>query len=184
MDAPSPRRNHSWQFLSSVIILPVSASLYAISLAMNVAEIRTHIQFGSFVHDNNESLKLLSTIKKLYESGDYTLTVIITAFTIVFPIGKFLALGYVLASQNMRRRARVNTWIKNLGQWSMGDVFVVALLVVILRINTSVGQMHVSASPGLYVFTASVLTSMLVSALLAFEPVRRNETARTAPSGD
>lgn len=183
-ESASSRQSHSRQYLGSAVLLPISAMLYAISLTMNVAEIRTHIQFGTFVQDNNESLKLLSTIKRLYESGDYTLTVIITAFTIVFPIGKFLALGYVLASRNVRRRARINTWVKNLGQWSMGDVFVVALLVVILRINSSVGLMHVAALPGLYVFTASVLTSMVVSALLAFEPSRRNETARIAPSGD
>lgn len=183
--SPDTRRTgHSWQFVASAIVLPISAALYAVSLTMHVAEVRTHIQFGTFVHDTNESLKLLSTIQKLYESGDYTLTVIITAFTILFPIGKFLALGYVLASRNVRRRSRINTWVKNLGQWSMGDVFVVALLVVILRINSSVGQMHVAALPGLYVFTASVLTSMLVSAFLAFEPPRRNETERSAPIGD
>jgi len=178
------RRKRSWQFVASAVVLPISAALYAASLAMNVAEVRTHIQLGAFVHDNNESLKLLSTIQRLYESGDYTLTVIITAFTILFPIGKFLALGYVIASRDVRRRARINTWVKNLGQWSMGDVFVVALLVVILRINSSVGQMHVAALPGLYVFTASVLTSMLVSAFLAFEPPRPDDPERRAPTGD
>jgi paraquat-inducible protein A len=178
------RKRHSFHFVISAIVLPISAALYAISLTMHVAEVRTHIQFGAFVQDSSESLKLLTTIETLYESGDYTLTVIITAFTIVFPVGKYLALLFVMASRNVRRRARVNTWIKNLGQWSMGDVFVVALLVVILRINSSVGQMQVAALPGLYVFTASVLTSMLVSALLAFEPSRRNEAERIAPSGD
>ncbi|MCA9730295.1 MAG: paraquat-inducible protein A [Candidatus Eisenbacteria bacterium] len=181
--AETPRKGHSIHYLVSVVVLPISAALYALSLTMHVAEVRTHIQVATFVKDNTELLKLLTTIKKLYETGDYTLTVIITAFTIVFPIGKYLALAYVLSSRNVRRRSRVNTWIKNLGQWSMGDVFVVALLVVILRINSSVGQMHVAPLAGLYVFTASVLTSMLVSALVAFEPPRRNETRRAEPAG-
>ena len=105
------RQGRSWQFMASAIVLPISAALYGASLTMHVAEIRTHIQFGTFVHDNNESLKLLSTIQRLYESGDYTLTVIITAFTILFPIGKFLALGFVLASRKVRRRYRINTLV-------------------------------------------------------------------------
>jgi hypothetical protein len=56
----------------------------------------------------------------------------------------------------------------------MGDVFVVAFLVVYLRINTSVvgtGKLadiavRVDVEPGLYLFAASVLTGMLCSMLL------------------
>jgi uncharacterized paraquat-inducible protein A len=100
------------------------------------------------------------------------LTVAITAFTIVFPVSKYFGLAYVIWGRNDSVRLRSLRWIKNLGQWSMGDVFVVALLVVILRINTLATSLHVEPRPGLYVFAASVITSMVVSVLLAFEEDR------------
>ena len=60
-------------------------------------------------------------------------------------------------------------WVKNLGQWSMGDVFVVALMVVIIRFNGSVAEVAVHPLAGLWVFAASVILSMIASALLGFD---------------
>ena len=111
----------------------------------------------------------MSTIRTLYENGEWILAIAITAFTIVFPISKYFGLSYVLFGPSPRARRESLRWIKNLGQWSMGDVFVVALLVVILRINTASTTMKVVVEPGLYIFAASVLTSMVISVLLAFD---------------
>ena len=95
----------------------------------------------------------------------------IFSFTILFPVGKYLALWLVMFVRDPGR-SRILTGVKNLGQWSMGDVFVVAFLVVMMRINTSVAQLNVDVEPGIYVFAVSVILSMIVSTLLAFEPRR------------
>ena len=168
---------HSTVFKISAAILPASFALYLVSLTMNVALVRTQLKILGVAKTTDEPVKLLSTIETLYESGDLTLAIIITCFTIVFPIGKYLALGWVMLFDREPLRSRIHTGIKNLGQWSMGDVFVVALLVVIVRINNSVAELHVLPQPGLYVFTASVLTSMVVSVLLSYDQ-RREHTQR------
>lgn len=162
----------------SAILLPISAALYALSLTMDVALVKTSFGVMGLMKTTEEPIRLLSTIRTLYERGDWFLVVMITAFTILFPVSKYLALGVVL-TQRDPARSRWLTWIKNLGQWSMGDVFVVALVVVIVRINSGFANVEVGVRPGLYVFAASVLTSMFVSTFLASEPKQKPSEERT-----
>lgn len=177
-------------FKISAAILPISFVLYLASLTMDVVVVRTDMKIFGAARITEDPWKLLSTIRNLYDSGELTLAIIITCFTIVFPIGKYLALGWIMLVDREPLRSRIHTAIKNLGQWSMGDVFVVALLVVIMRINSGPAQIRVVPQPGIYVFTASVLTSMVVSALLAYDqrrteaPARRTATAGMATSPD
>ncbi len=123
-------------------------------------------------------VRLIQTIKDLWATGttgDAFLAAAITAFTIFFPITKYIALSWLLfATPAAATRGRVLTWLKSWGQWSMGDVFVVAFMVVIMKINTSVVSsshladitVRVGVEPGLYFFAASVVTAMICSMLI------------------
>lgn len=126
-------------------------------------------------------LKLLETIRELWRDGDVFLAVCLVLFTIFFPITKYLALLALLAGATQAAvRRRLLSWLKNWGQWSMGDVFVVAFLVVYLRINTSVVStgtlaeiaVRVDVEPGLYFFAASVISGMICSMLLTSAATR------------
>lgn len=153
-------------FYWGAALLPASFALYVVSLTMYVAQVhRTVMVFGVGKTDT-DAFRLLNTIKDLYQDGQVGLAIIIASFTILFPVSKYIALGYVMLARSVRRRDHVLWWVKNLGQWSMGDVFVVALLVVIVRINHSIAQVSVEPLAGLWVFATSVLTSMVASALL------------------
>ena len=165
------RRSSLW--IGSAFLLPGSLLLYLGSLRMDVATSITTISAFGVNQSSEDPYRLLSTIRTLYEEGEWILAIAITAFTLVFPISKYLGLIYVLVGRSKQTRSRTLNWIKNLGQWSMGDVFVVALLVVILRINTAATTLRVRVEPGLFVFAASVLTSMIVSVFLAIDEDRR-----------
>jgi paraquat-inducible protein A len=147
---------------------------------MDVATSVTTITVFGTSQISEEGYRLLTTIRRLYEEGEWILAIAITAFTIVFPVSKYMGLAYVLIGRSPRWRQRCLGWIKNLGQWSMGDVFVVALLVVILRINTAAATLKVRVEPGLFVFAASVLSSMIVSVFLAMDADRRRANGLTA----
>ena len=123
-------------------------------------------------------IKLLRTIRELFtgteeSEPDVFLAVCILLFTIGFPISKYVALGLVMAP-GARDRGRVLDWLKNWGQWSMGDVFVVAFMVTFLKINTTVLstsaladiKVHVTVLNGMYVFGAAIILSMIASMLL------------------
>lgn len=170
-------------FRASVFLLPVSLFLYVLSLTMDVVVVETTIQVFGISKTSTEGVRLLSTIRNLYENGDMALAGIITAFTILFPVSKYLALSYVAARSSNPSRSPITTWIKNLGQWSMGDVYVVATLVVVLRVNTAANLAHLNVvvQPGLYVFAASVITSMIASVLMAVVKERARDRSKVAP---
>lgn len=123
-------------------------------------------------------VRLLQTIKDLWATGtpgDAFLAAAITAFTVFFPITKYIALGWLMFGRTSRAtRDRVLSWLKSWGQWSMGDVFVVAFMVVFMKINTSVVSssnladitVRVGVEPGMYCFAASVVLAMICSMLL------------------
>ena len=154
--------------LVSAVMLPLSLGLYVLSLTMNVAEVHKTLQVFGIGRTDVEAMRLLTTIRDLYREGEVFLAGMITAFTLFFPVSKYLALGYVMWTGHVGRRRAFLTAIKNLGQWSMGDVFVVALLVVTMRLNSGVASVDIVVLPGLWVFAISVLLSMVVSALLGF----------------
>ncbi|MEO6030032.1 MAG: paraquat-inducible protein A [Candidatus Binatia bacterium] len=123
-------------------------------------------------------MKLLQTIRDLWNDHDKFLATCLVMFTIFFPISKYIALiSLLMVAKHSTTQHQVVRWLKNWGQWSMGDVFVVAFLVVYLRINTSVIStskladiaVRVDVEPGMYLFAASVILAMICSMLLTAE---------------
>ena len=125
-----------------------------------------------------QEIKLLETIKDLFlgtetADPDVFLAICILLFTIFFPISKYIALGLIMVP-GKRDKARVLNWLKSWGQWSMGDVFVVAFMVTFLKINSSVisssslaeVKVHVAVLSGMYVFGSAIILSMIASMLL------------------
>lgn len=125
-----------------------------------------------------QEIKLLETIKDLFlgtetADPDVFLAICILLFTIFFPISKYIALGLIMVP-GKRDKARVLNWLKSWGQWSMGDVFVVAFMVTFLKINSSVisssslaeVKVHVTVLSGMYVFGSAIILSMIASMLL------------------
>ncbi len=123
-------------------------------------------------------IKLLATIRDLYQGTktskpDAFLATCILLFTIFFPISKFLALGWILLPAS-RNKVQVLDWLKTWGQWSMGDVFVIAFMVTFMKLNTSVVSaskladiyVHVDVLNGMYVFGTAIILSMIASMLV------------------
>lgn len=120
------------------------------------------------------NIMLFRTIHELFEDGEAFLGLAILMFTIFFPVTKYTALVWILMTRSSAAKRVVLRWLKSWGQWSMGDVFVIAFMVVFMKINTSVisstrlAQIRVKVEvlPGLYLFAASVVLAMIVSMML------------------
>lgn len=100
-------------------------------------------------------------VSSLWEQGQYALAAILFFFSVVFPVVKLLALGVIW---NVRlpeeKRQTLLRWLGALGKWSMLDVFVVAILIVLVKLGP---MAKVEAQVGLYVFCSAILASMLTS---------------------
>lgn len=97
----------------------------------------------------------------LFENGHPILAIILFAFSVVFPNVKLVGLLAVwFVPLEEARRNRILRWVDLLGRWSMLDVFVVAVMIVLTQ---SKSFLDAEARSGLYVFTAAVVLSMVMT---------------------
>jgi paraquat-inducible protein A len=109
----------------------------------------------------HNTFSILSGIELLWRDGNRFLAFVIFFFSIVFPIVKLFTLLFLWAARlaEERRRAMLH-WIMVLGKWSMLDVFVVAVVVVAVKLGIF---SKATPEPGIYVFAAAILLSMAVT---------------------
>jgi paraquat-inducible protein A len=123
-------------------------------------------------HFFSNTVSLLSALQQLAREAEWGLFVLVGTFSVVFPVLKSLLLLLVWnfdPSYGEQHRRHLE-WLASYGKWSMLDVFVVALLVVSVKLG-SLAEANVEE--GIYAFAASVILTMLLSAWIgnhAIEP--------------
>jgi paraquat-inducible protein A len=124
----------------------------------------------------HDAVSVLSGLVELARANEWFLFAIIFLFTLVFPLIKLGVLTAVwwFRSEDEARADRLLTWESSLAKWSMLDVFVVAILIVAMK-SASVAQIRVGV--GIYLFTASVILTQLISIRLGRRLRRRREVA-------
>ncbi|MGV6827226.1 MAG: paraquat-inducible protein A [bacterium] len=139
--------------------LLVALALLAVGL---VAPILTLEQFYIF----SDQISLASALQELWRQRDWGLVILLGSFSFVFPLIKLLFLFKIvnLEDQFSERHRRHVHWLSLYSKWSMLDVFVVALLVVAVKISVLV-EAHVEY--GIYAFAVSVILTTLISTAYA-----------------
>lgn len=114
--------------------------------------------------DEKNTYSVISGIGELYEKGEIFLVVVLVLFSVLFPCAKLISL-FLLCCDGTSARMRELHFKAHafLGKWSMLDVFVVALLVVSLKLGDLV---NVQIHKGVYLFAASVLLTMILTHFL------------------
>lgn len=110
----------------------------------------------------SNTVSLVSALISLVEKGHILLFLIIFIFSILFPLFKLSLMLYIWNSPAGETVQRLLKLIHHLGKWSMLDVFVVALLVVSIKLD-QMAEMQIHY--GLYLFLSAVVFSMLISAI-------------------
>ena len=108
------------------------------------------------------TFSVLSGVIELLKEGKLFLFLLIAGFSIVLPVLKLWIL-YRLVSKSAAMEKSVRKllhWMHLYGKWSMLDVFVVAILVVAVKLGAIA---DVEMRFGLYAFAASVLLTMYVT---------------------
>ncbi len=112
------------------------------------------------------TVSLFSTLVGLLQANSWFLFVIILFFSVLFPIAKLVFSAKLWYSRKFdnKRRERYTHILAVTGKWSMLDVMVVGLLVVVLKVG---GMVSVSVHLGIVFFAISVLLSMVISTVLS-----------------
>lgn len=116
-----------------------------------------------FVFD--DTFSLFSGIFHLLTAGEPLLFALLFLFSIVMPVYKMFVLFRLINDPMLdeRKRRRYTTMLMVLGKWSMLDVFVVAMLIMTIKLGAIAS---VEVHGGLYLFSAGVLASMLLTQLV------------------
>lgn len=138
----------------------LDAALLALALPLFVTGLLLPAVSVSSLWIFNETFSLTDGALQLLREGEYALFVLVFVFTFVFPALKILVgLAVCLMSPGKSRLfRRLFPAMAALSKWSMLDVFVVAVIVVMLE-----GSLlsDADARPGLFLFAASVVLSTL-----------------------
>ncbi|MFV2033373.1 MAG: paraquat-inducible protein A [Gammaproteobacteria bacterium] len=108
------------------------------------------------------TFSLLSGAVQLIRDGQWFLFIVVTMFSIVLPFAKLVILYRVLSVTDKKgtRAQRYLHWIHRLGKWSMLDVFVVAILLVTVKLGIIASvELHF----GIYAFAMAILLTMYIT---------------------
>jgi len=154
----------------------VNLLLLAATLAFGVGIWAPMLTLTKMVLIHN-TFSIVSGIWQLYLEGEYALFGLLGVFTIVLPVVK-LALLFYAWNRPRSAQQRPLYWMEVVGKWSMLDVFVVAVLIMSVKLGPlATMDLHY----GLYMFSASVLLIMLASQVV-YRRVRL--LTREAPASD
>lgn len=109
-----------------------------------------------------DQVSVFRGILTLYDERELFLFGVLLVFTVIFPFVKITALLvlWLKPGLTLQQMARVHDFVAHLGKWSMLDVFVVAVLIVLIRAG---GLAEIKAQDGLLLFCASVMLTQIAS---------------------
>ena len=155
--APPHSIQYSWALLISAAICYIPANLLPV--------MRTTTLTGS------DADTIMSGVIFLYTSGSWPLALIVLIASVMIPLGKLIALAYLLISVQRgsrkitRDRTRLYRIVEIIGRWSMLDVFVATFTVALVQLQP---LMSVAPGAGVAFFMSVVVLTML--AVQSFDP--------------
>ena len=124
------------------------------------------ITLAKFVFVEN-TFSVFSGIVELLQEDKYFLFFIIACFSLLLPLMKMAVILKLLMTKTTEtpKLKKFLHWMHVYGKWSMLDVFIVAVLVVVVKLGPIASvEMHY----GLYFFAISVVLTMLLTARVVY----------------
>jgi paraquat-inducible protein A len=155
------RRHQSVQYTWALVI--AAAICY---IPANVLPVLATTTLGS-----SESDTIMGGVVFLYTSGSWPLALIVLIASVMVPLGKLVALGYLLITvqrgsiASSRERTRLYHMVEFIGRWSMLDVFVDTFTVALVQLQP---LMSVEPGAGVVFFAAVVVLTMIAAE--SFDP--------------
>ena len=151
----SPFQRHPVQGIMVDLLLIVSFVTLIIGITAPLLTLEKLYFFESQV-------SLISAVTQLLHKQEWVLFIIIGLFSLCLPFIKIFSLVAILHIPHQQKSFldHLLHWIERLGKWSMLDVFVVALLLVSVKLGALA---KVTVHYGVYTFATSVILTMLAS---------------------
>ena len=155
------RRHQSIQYTWALVVAAAICFIPA-----NVLPVLSTTTLGAADSDT-----IMGGVVFLYTSGSWPLALIVLIASVMIPLGKLVALGYLLITVQRgslggsRERTRLYRMVEFIGRWSMLDVFVDTFTVALVQLQP---LMFVEPGPGVVFFAAVVVLTMIAAE--SFDP--------------
>ncbi len=138
-----------------LLLLAIAALLLVIGLIAPI------ITFKKFIFIQN-TFSILTACWSFIKQGQVFLFLVISVFSVVLPIFKLSLLTVMVLSSSTitQNTKKVLGLMHRFGRWSMLDVFVVAILVVVVKLG-AIGD--VEKHIGLYAYAGAAILIMLLT---------------------
>jgi paraquat-inducible protein A len=139
------------------LLILISLGTFLVALSLPLMTIEKKILWKHWSNDYS----VITGVKGLFNDKEYVLALILFFFSIVFPVVKFVALSIIWAVRLPEaKRQKLLHWLGILGKWSMLDVLVVAILIVLVKLGPLA---KVEPQKGVYVFAFAIVLSMITT---------------------
>ncbi len=148
----------TWAYLITAMVLYIPS---------NVCPIMTNKIVGASPFQKT----IISGVKMLWDNDMALIAVVLFAASILVPITKIVTLSFLLLSIQLKwnwlpkHRTLAYRLVENIGRWSMVDVFVVSMLIVLMKFGN---LMDTKPEVGMLCFAGVVVITMF--AALSFDP--------------
>ena len=156
--------NIAWSMLITAMIFYVLANIYPI------------LEFNKFGVSHSNTI--IGGVLALWEEGSYPIAIIIFLASVFVPFLKFVLIIYILINSKRPLKgskkvsqAKLYHFTHIIGPWSMIDIFVVAILVGVLHLNS----IKVSAGVGATSFVLMVFFTMLSTIAIDARLIKERE---------
>ncbi|MDH4573310.1 paraquat-inducible protein A [Salinicola acroporae] len=148
----------TWALLIAATLCYIPANLYPIMTTTSLG--------------NETPSTIIGGVMIFLSHGDWPIALVIFTASVVVPIGKVFALGWLCItvgrsgeSEFKHKRQKLYRITELIGRWSMIDVFVVAILVSLVHAGS---LLSITPGPAALAFSAVVIITML--AAISFDP--------------
>jgi len=136
--------------------------IYGLINPILMVTIHKQVEYLGDVVLSFESKGIIGSIMKLFENDEIAVALTIVLFSVLLPLLKSLTLTFTLLFHQHQWSHNLVLFFKQIGKWSMIDVFVVAIFLVYLTSNSG-GVSHAEIQVGLYFFLVYVILSMVTA---------------------
>ncbi len=119
---------------------------------------------SGFIFKDTAYSTIWDSVMLFFRQGDIGMGIIIFFFTILFPAIKYVDLVDDVAELKLVKNKMVKSVLKALNKYSMLDVFVIAVLIVAIKLEKRF--ISVSISTGTILFALSIIIRLIITDIL------------------
>ena len=156
--------------LIGTILTILSVFLLIPGLLMPIVSMKITITIPLFGEKTlmESTYSILKSIEMFNEEGNWIVAGLILVFSVLVPFAKSLLILLAVFKKNLKNRKTLDSIIKNIGKWSMADLFVVAIFIVFQSASSN-DNYQMQLHEGFYLFTGYCLVSLLGIQLMKIE---------------